>query len=276
MPRAKGGCGPYLEVVRSPAVEGFRSHSGEVSGELLNALGERSGAPADAEGGQGGESQDLQVVQDRDLGEILEIAFRAFMKGLLAPLRDLPWPGNPRLDSVALMLPGLVPGDDLNHLGPWPDQAHLALENVDELGELIEAPLAEKAAHGGDPGIIGMLVGLATILADVGHAVVSVPGAPSIGLHGAELENCEDVSVPADPLLAEEDRISHREPDGDCCRGHQRRSDHEEYGGSDPVDGRLHPLLVGGAGVGGGEGDGGDLCFSRQPVDIDVEVRPVI
>ena len=68
------------------------------------------------------------------------------------------------------------------------DNAHLAAQDVDDLGHLVQAAGPQRPAQSGHPGIV-----------DPGpHRPESLLGVPD---HGAKLDDAEDASVLAQPLL---------------------------------------------------------------------------
>lgn len=83
---------------------------------------------------------------------------------------------------------------------PGADETHVAFEDVEELGDLIDPGASEKVAEAGDPGIPG----------DGGGA-----GGFGVEPHGAELVNGEGFAPETDALLAEEGGAGAIEPDGD-------------------------------------------------------------
>ena len=108
---------------------------------------------------------------------------------------------------------------------PGADQAHVAFEDVEELGQLIETEPAQHPANRG-------------------AAVIVRPGDHRTGLgfgvgnHGPELIDGEPVVVQPDPRLAEEHR-----PAGGGQLDQDR--DHEHHGGGDDQDGRAHEDIDG-------------------------------
>lgn len=79
-------------------------------------------------------------------------------------------------------------------LGSRADDAHLALEDVDELWQFIQGGLAQEAADPSESRIIWGIEAEAVGIADVG----------GIHDHGAELVAGEGLAVLAHPGLAEE------------------------------------------------------------------------
>ena len=106
-------------------------------------------------------------------------------------------------------------------VGARADHAHLAPQHVEEVGQLVEAGAAQEAPQRRDA------VMLHPVLV---RAVVRVRG--RLG-HGAELPDAEQLAVPAEPLLPEEDGagiepgVRHEQKGreaGDERQRHQRQS----------------------------------------------------
>ena len=137
---------------------------------------------------------------------------------------------------MALLVPG---GEQLvvaQGQRPRADQAHLAAQHVDELGQLVDAQGAQPAAERCDAGIVPDLedrpVGFVA-------APRARPAAPGIGLHGPEL-------VAAKAPLAQPDapgRIEHGAGRGELDRqsddGHEGRGEDERHGGHHHVGAAL-------------------------------------
>ena len=119
-------------------------------------------------------------------------------------LADLPQAGEAGADRVAAVVLGrVVAGDDRGELRARADQRHVAAHDVDQLGELVEGQLAQPAPDPGEPGVAGVLVGLAAVLAVEGGLL-----AAAVGVHRAELHDGEGPAAVTDALLAQEDRAA--------------------------------------------------------------------
>ena len=100
---------------------------------------------------------------------------------------------------------GLVAGDLARQRRARADQAHVAAQHVEQLGQLVDGVAAQPPARLGDPRVVlhleqaGLVAGLGVQL-----------GEPLLGVddHGAELEAAELLAVAADPGLPEEDRAA--------------------------------------------------------------------
>ena len=106
--------------------------------------------------------------------------------------------------GILLIGPGMV-----GQSRPGAYKGHIALENVEHLGQLVQAGLAQDLAHPGDPGV--RIVGV-----DAGAGMLGVD------LHRAELVHFHHLAAPAQPLLAEEYRAAVVQLDGN--------GDDEKYG----------------------------------------------
>lgn len=95
-----------------------------------------------------------------------------------------------------------IQGEVLGQERTWADERHVALEDVDELGELIDRGGADEAAY------LGEAVGIGEELA-LGIALIG---------HGLELDDLEDLAVLARALLVEQGSgtfVGDGEPDVD-------------------------------------------------------------
>lgn len=144
--------------------------------------------------------------------------------------------------AVHLQLPG--------HQRPGADDGHIALEDVDELGHLVQAGLAQQVAHLGDAGVVLEflvflpLLGVGRVLQ---HFLQNLPGVPD---HGAEFDELEGLAVQAHPGLGVEDRLRiPGEQEGQLHNEHQRQQAHEadeaENHIHQPLDGDVDHLLAG-------------------------------
>jgi len=114
----------------------------------------------------------------------------------------------------AAAVPVLVVLDFVGKRGTRADEAHVAAHDVDDLGQLVEAELAQNPADVGDPPIVGELEDLAAVVVGGGRGAVPV-GNPAFyifamdaigggGLHRAQLQHFKSATLRADSLLAEE------------------------------------------------------------------------
>ena len=125
--------------------------------------------------------------------------------------------------------------------GPGADGGHIALEDVDKLGHLVQAGLAEEPTHLGDAGVVleflvlGPLLGVLRVLQQL---LEDVPGVPD---HGAELDELEGLAVEAHPGLGVEDGLPvPAEEEGDLHDQHQRQQGNKADEAKDDVHKALH------------------------------------
>src|SRR5690349_14682276 len=121
--------------------------------------------------------------------------------GLPAPAIDLRPAGDSRLDpmagEIALDDLGIKPvaGLGLQGMGPRPDQRKGAVQDIEELRQLVDAPFAHEAADPGDP----------LIIAAYQTDRVGIAG---FDMHRAEFVNLDQLVVEAVALLAEQHRTA--------------------------------------------------------------------
>src|SRR3989442_1713867 len=139
-----------------------------------------------------GQEQDLQVEAEAPALDIVEVVLDPLLdRGAAPPAVDLRPAGDARLHLVAEHVAGHPPAELLDEawaLGARADEAHLAPQDVPELGQLVEAPAPEERPEARAPRIVrprphgpGLVLGV--------HA------------HRAELEHLEAPAVQAHPLL---------------------------------------------------------------------------
>ena len=106
-------------------------------------------------------------------------------------------------------------------VGARADDAHAALQHVDELGQFVQRVLAQEGADAGDPGIA--LLRLADLFAVFAHA------------HGAELVDQDLLAVEPVAALLEYHRPGRIQLDGNGDEQQQRRDEGEDEQGQDDV-----------------------------------------
>src|SRR5690606_3090477 len=111
--------------------------------------------PVRRDGRADGLEQDLEVHPQAHVLDVEEVVLQLLPDvlevGVVAPL-PLREAGDAGLDAVAAAVErdGLdVLLDEVGPLGAGPDEAHVAAEDVPELGDLVEAEAAQEAADGG-------------------------------------------------------------------------------------------------------------------------------
>src|SRR5262245_5591118 len=107
-----------------------------------------------AENGGNGLEQDLEVQSQRPVVDVLQVQLPPLLEVDGVAPRDLPEAGEARPDAEAPARPELVLLDFGRDGRTGADEAHVPLEDVPHLGELVEAELPEEAADLRHAGII--------------------------------------------------------------------------------------------------------------------------
>jgi len=106
------------------------------------------------------------------------------------------------------------------------DDAHLALEDVDELGHFVNLQPAQESPHAGDARI--------SVAGDAGALVRCVSD------HGAELVDSKQLTVLPDPLTPVEHWPRRVKPDGDSRDQPERQSNEDDQKRDNEVEGAFH------------------------------------
>src|SRR5581483_9726670 len=97
--------------------------------------------------------QKLNVEQHRALLDVLHIQLFALLPRDGIAAVELSETRNARLDVQAPLLGGSIKAELIREFRPRTDQAQITREHVDQLGQLIQAWLAQKSPHRGQPRI---------------------------------------------------------------------------------------------------------------------------
>mgnify|MGYP000033166366 CR=1 FL=1 len=174
--------------------------------------------------------------------ELEELALAVGPGGVVA-LGDLPPAGDagPAGEELVPRVPELV-GLGLGH-GPGPDHGEVALEDVQELGGLVEGGAPQQAAHPRHARVVVHLL-LALPLGELGPVEIAPGVAVGVGIHGAELEDANRPAALSHALLAEDGAAGRVQPyDGaQDQRGHQ--ADQAHRAGEDDVEGALYEAVA--------------------------------
>ncbi len=148
----------------------------------------------------------------------------------LRPAGDPGWHRQPA--ELAL---GVLGDLDLNGR-PRPHEAHLAAQDVDEVGELVERQPPHDRADAGDARIA---------------LVDRQPRPHPLGAadHRAELQQVELRAVLADAPLPVDRRTARLGANGQAREAHDRRRQHQQGGGAGHVEGAFRKARGGGPGI---------------------------
>ncbi len=150
-----------------------------------------------------GAHDDLEIEPDAPVLDVGDIERNiAVERGILAALH-LPETGDARRDIEAAQMVELVFHHFAGNRRTRTDHAHVAAQNIEELGQLVERVLAKETTDPGDAWIVGDLEKHAIALIHVHHVGTALF---CIANHGSEFEAAEDTTFFADALGVVEDR----------------------------------------------------------------------
>ena len=129
---------------------------------------------------------------------------------------------------MALALFGRHEDHVAHELRPRPDDGHVALEDVEEFGELVEAGAAQEPAVGGQAHVVGE----------------QFPAGVALVCHGAELDEPEDFLVQPGARLRKEGVPLHLDCAKEGERDQQRAQAHDGESGAAEVQGSFYVLCI--------------------------------
>src|SRR3990170_1185850 len=138
--------------------------------------------------------ENLQIQQERPVFHVPNVQPELLLPGDCVPPIDLRPSGQTGFDLVAARLFGCISLKILHQERARPDQAHLPLENVEKLRDLVETPFTHPPSKRRQPVGIGQ---------NPAAWIVCT-------LHRSEFIKSEYFSAPPWPFLDKEDRPSHR------------------------------------------------------------------
>ena len=226
------------------------------------------GAAAAEDGGEGAE-EDLEVEPEGpvvDVGEVEGDPFFEVFDAVAAG--DLPEAGEAGFDAEAAALGVFFDAFDfVDGEGAGADEAHFAAEDVEELGEFVDAEAAEPGAEGEDAGVVADFEDGAVHFVLSGEFLAHGFG---VGVHGAEFPHHEGLAIASGAFLAEKDGAGRGEANADEGDDPKGDAEDEEDSGANAVEsvfkeerpGDLRGAVedeheASGEGVEGGAGDGG-------------------
>ncbi len=153
--------------------------------------------------------------------DIIEIVFE-FPPGVLdagaVGIGDLSPSSEPRLDKEAFQEEGDLLSElfgEFRAFGSWSNERHVSAENVEELGDFVNAKFTEDTSQRRDPGI-------------------AIPGGPldpvlfGIGDHGPDLVEVEFFTATAKAFLAVEDGSAMEDELENNSEDEERHEDHAD------------------------------------------------
>ena len=192
-----------------------------------------------------GAEEDLDIEPKRPVVDVLEVEAHPVGEFIdLIAAADLPQAGEAGLDAEAAAMGEILEAPGLVHWqGPRADEAHGSLEDVEQLGQFVEAEPPQEAADRRDARIVGDLEHRATHLVHGRKLVLALLG---VGDHRAEFIHGERSPVDAASFLAKQNRAGRVELHGQGAQQQHRREKYEHGQRPDGVDGLLCQALQGG------------------------------
>src|SRR3954465_15878433 len=111
--------------------------------------------------------KDRQVHREGPVLDVEEVLTDRLLPREIGAAADLPPPGDAGLDEQPAVYVRLVARDLARQRRPRADQAHVALDDVEQLRQLVERPLAQEAADRRDPRVVADLEQQAVALVEV-------------------------------------------------------------------------------------------------------------
>ena len=196
----------------------------DVDGSLCRALGDED---------LDGLDHDDEVLEQAVVLDVHEVVDEFVVRGGVVLGEDLGEAGDAGLDVVAVGVLGILLGellDEVRALGARTDEAHVAVEDVPDLRQFVEAGGADEGADARDARVVvgrelraGVLLG--------------------VDAHRAELVDLVGLAEAAGADLAVEGRAAVFELDGDGDGHHERQGEDEGDAREHDVDGALDGAL---------------------------------
>lgn len=169
---------------------------------------------------------DLEVLEQAGPGDVHQIQQQFVVGGGVVLAVDLSVAGEAAF-GLEPQVPfghffGVLSGN-FGAFGSGPYDGHIPFQDVQQLGQFVEADSPDEPAHPGDPGIV--FAG-----AEPGHTIFF-----GIHAHAAEFQDGEDFSVFGKPFLAVEDVSPVGDFDGHGHGGHNGGKEHQCHQGQDDV-----------------------------------------
>src|SRR5439155_22935105 len=177
--------------------------------------------------------QDDEIENEGVVLDVIKIVFQLLDRlfdGRAVRVAHLGPPRQAGFDTVAHVIERNLLGQhrhELGSFGPRPDEAHLAFQDVQELGQFIDPRASEETPN-----------------ARYARIVDACPARLAIHLrvlrHAAELKQRELGASRTDPLLSIDDRLAVFQHDEDGGQQHDGERDHEQHGGDGDIENTLH------------------------------------
>ena len=212
-----------------PASAVHANRTGSTSTALVRAFGEKDGWD--------GDDDDFDVEGQRPHARIIGVARDPRFIGCAAPTADLPKPGNSRPACRVSLRGRAVSGKFLFCHGAWAHDAHIAHQHVKELGQLVEARLAQNLADWRDPWIVTQLLAFRPF-GRGGRVFLEKFAKPLGGIddHCSKFQTVKRLATKPHPLVTEYGWSRRRGPRHDQTNDQERREQDDSAQGQHDID----------------------------------------
>jgi len=188
---------------------------------------------------------DEEVSENIPRVHILAIQCHALVVVQIVAAADLPQAGQAGGHAQVVFAGGaVVLVEFVAHDGAGADDAHLALHHVPELGQFVEAGLADEATDAGDAGVVLELEVAVPFGAGVGVFFEQfLEHLLGVGHHGAELVALELAAVAAQALVAVDDLLAGGQAHQHGHRQHDHAEQDQYHGDAGEVEGALEQVF---------------------------------
>src|SRR5687767_11966940 len=222
---------------REPGSEATLQGSSRGAHPLLRMLTLRQLISAAAgEDRKGRLEEDRDVEPDRPVLDVVEVEPHEVVEREVRAARDLPQARDSRQHEIALAVPRLELVVVAQRQGSRADQAHLAGEHVQYLGQLVERELPQEAADAGDARVLADLEESSRRLVVLFERHLLLGSALH---HRPELEHPELATGDPDPPVAVEHGPARVELDGQRDQEPDRETDDDDDAADHEVEGAL-------------------------------------
>src|SRR5690606_7547085 len=184
-----------------------------------------------------GAQQDLHIEPRRPVLRIVQVEVNHLVERQVASPVHLPQPGQAGPHQEPLLLPLLILLDLARQGRAWPDEAHIAPQDIDQLRQLVETELPQVFPDAGQARIVRVLED-PSVTTDGPDQLR--PLLVRIGDHASELDHAERPAILPEPGLEVEGTTFGVSPDKPGDDQHRKRQDDERTRRDQDVERALH------------------------------------
>lgn len=176
------------------------------------------------------EKDNPQIEGKAPVLEVEQVVFHPLAdRRVSAPAVDLRPPSDANLEAVTIVVPGYLMKEllhEANQLRPRPNNAHIAFQHIEKLGELVKTRFSEEDSNASAARVIWL-------------RMQPIALRRITDSHSSKLVHAKDLSVQPHAILTEQNGPRRAEPHGDRNHGHQWRRQHESKDGENDVESTL-------------------------------------